>query len=93
MDDEMMARRDALLTDTKQIIDNPFSTAADILEAVKRHGIAVWQLGQHAHEWTWFCQLSHKALWGDRGWTAKHCATMDDAIRGAAQEYAKEIVI
>lgn len=82
-----------LFKDTLGVINNPQSSSIEILTAIRRHGIAVWQLGQHDQTWDWFCQLSHKASWGDRGWTAKNCATMDEAIRAAAKEYSKEIVV
>lgn len=88
-----MEVRDDLFKDTLRVINNPQSSSIEIVTAVRRHGIGIWQLGQHAHVWDWFCQLSHKASWGDRNWTALHCATMDDAIRAAAKEYAKEIVV
>jgi hypothetical protein len=92
MDEIDYTERDALFRDTIRVINDPLSTGTDILSALRRHGIAIWQAGQHGDTWDWFCQLSHKAEWGDRGWTAKHCATMDEAIRVAAQEYAKDIV-
>jgi hypothetical protein len=88
-----MEIRDELFKDTLGVLNNPQSSAIEILTAIRRHGIAVWQMGQHGDTWDWFCQLSHKASWGDRGWTARHCATMDAAIRVAAQEYAKEIKV
>ena len=88
-----MEIRNELFEDTLGVINNPQSSSEDILAAVKRHGIAIWQLGQHGNTWDWFCQLSHKASWGDRGWKAEHCATMDEAIRLSAQEYSKDIKV
>lgn len=77
------------LADTRRIIDDAAASPSTILAAVARHGIAVWQLGQHERTWQWFCTLSYKAAWGDVVYTIVYAPTMDAAIRAAAREWSK----
>lgn len=78
----------ATLANTRHIIDSRWTIPDTILAALARHGVAVWQLGQHAPEYDWFCTLSHKAAWGDVFYKAEHCATLDAAVRQAAKEWS-----
>jgi hypothetical protein len=77
------------LAHTRRIIEAEDATAWAILSAIKRHGVAVWQMGQHGQTWDWFCTLSHKAAWGDVFYKAEHEATPLQAVRDAAREWAK----
>jgi hypothetical protein len=88
-DEELLDHAARTLAHTRRIIDSEDATAWAILSAVKRHGVAMWQMGQHQVEWDWFCTLSHKAAWGDVFYKAEHQATPIQAIREAAREWSK----
>ena len=77
------------LAHTRKQIEDPESTIVGILSAVGRHGVAVWQMGQHGQTWNWFCTLSYKAAWGDVFYKAEHMYTLREAIREAAREWSK----
>lgn len=76
------------LEDTRRIIEEGYPIET-VIGALKRHGVAVWIIGQRGDDWQWDCLLSHKAAWGDVFYKATHRATMDLAIREAAREWIK----
>lgn len=86
-DPELPDHAATTLTATRHIIDSNESIDT-VLWALARHGVAVWQLGQHSPAYDWFCTLSHKAAWGDVFYKAEHCATLDAAVRQAAKEWS-----
>lgn len=87
-DQELSDYAATMLANTRMIIGGQFYMTDEVLTALARHGIAVWQLGQHNWQWDWFCTLSYKAGWGDVFYKAEHCATLDAAVRQAAKEWS-----
>lgn len=87
-DQEISDYAEQMLFSTRSAIENDAYTVEGLLRALARHGVAVWQIGQRGDDWTWDCQLSHKAAWGDVFYKATHCATLDAAVRAAAREWS-----